>query len=100
MARTWRNGDLIDLDPTAAAAKEARRQADIAAAAAEAPARAGAAKAAARREAVQTDLGDVFDQIDVVLEGLDALARGDPLPAQTTAAIAKLRAIKAAHPKG
>ncbi|MCP5372358.1 MAG: hypothetical protein H6907_11555 [Hyphomicrobiales bacterium] len=40
-------------------------------------------------------VGDEVDLADAVLEGLDALSRGEALPAGTRQALAKVRQIKA-----
>ena len=100
MANKLENGRLRPLTVE----EEAQRQVDIANHLARAEEE---ALDATRKESNQIRVNSLLDQVgdslDVaaaVLEGLDALSSGLPLPANTVSAIEKVRSLNANHPRG
>lgn len=62
----------------------------------EAMERAAGASYALRRRLEMPAAGD---QLDALWKGLEALAKGQPLPAETTAMMTNIAAVKAKHKK-
>lgn len=42
---------------------------------------------------------DIVDQLDALVKAIDAIRRGEPLPAEAVAVLDKVQTVKAAYPK-